>query len=302
MDFITRYLKTLCFYRPIIIHSEAYNKFVGRLQKGGINIICCYDLISTRLIPEPALFVAENKKNYQELTLEGRKVVFYDTKVQTEKETKEGENDLQEQLYIKPSRYQNFTPSYIVERILETEPLYFEQVYRRLAKLPWDIGVTEHCLIRETTEADVDEFYKIYAEPSISKYMEMLYPDREQELQYARDYRDMIYSLYGFGMWTITDKKTGEVIGRAGLSMREDFEEPELGFLIAKPYQQNGLALEVCCKILQIARTELEMKTVQALVQPENIASVKLCDRLGFHYADTVFVKGRHYNRYLIKL
>ncbi|MCM1534973.1 MAG: GNAT family N-acetyltransferase, partial [Clostridium sp.] len=129
---------------------------------------------------------------------------------------------------------------YAFENPEDLDREYLEQVYRRHAGLPWDILDTERCHLRETTEADVEDFYRIYAEPSVTAYMEDLYSDPEQEREYTRKYIENVYGFYGFGVWTVIKKDTGEVIGRAGLSYREGFDEPELGFVIGVPWQGKG--------------------------------------------------------------
>lgn len=177
---------------------------------------------------------------------------------------------------------------------------YLERVYRRFHKLSWDILDTKRCHIRETAEEDLESFYRIYSDPSITDYMENLYPDHEQELQYMRDYREQVYGFYGFGIWTVELRETGEVIGRAGLSLREGFEEPELGFVIGVPWQRMGIAREVCEAVLEYGRTELGFERVQALVKPENEVSLHLCDKLGFDRGSIVTVNGTAY-RHCVK-
>lgn len=186
---------------------------------------------------------------------------------------------------------------YAAEGFGDVEEEYFVKVYERLTGLPWHILDTERCLLRETTEEDVDAFYGIYSEPAITRYMEALYADREEEIRYIREYREKIYAFYGFGMWTVVLKETGEVIGRAGLSMREGFEEPELGFLIGVPWQGKGLAEEVCRGILGYGFSEWGFDTVQALAEEANTPSVSLCKKLGFTYAGKVFPDGREHVR-----
>ena len=61
---------------------------------------------------------------------------------------------------------------------------YADRVYRRLKNLPWKILQTKRCLVRETTPEDVEDFYRIYSDPSITRYMEGLHPEKEQEKQY----------------------------------------------------------------------------------------------------------------------
>ena len=112
--------------------------------------------------------------------------------------------------------------------------------------------------------------------------MEPLFPTRQQEEEYTRDYIKNIYHFYGYGMWLIVLKESGEVIGRAGLEYKEGLEGLELGFMLGKEYQHEGYAFEACRAILDYARVELEQSGVYAVVHEENRESIALCERLGF--------------------
>lgn len=58
--------------------------------------------------------------------------------------------------------------AYAVERLEETDYASLDMAYRRLAGLPWEILETDRLLVRETTVQDVDCFYQIYAQPSVT--------------------------------------------------------------------------------------------------------------------------------------
>ncbi len=172
--------------------------------------------------------------------------------------------------------------AWLIEDWEETTLESLELVYRRLAGLPWDILETKRCRVRETTVEDVDSFYRIYAEPSITEYMENLFADRDEEIAYTKDYIEKVYAFYGYGMWTILEKGSGVVIGRAGIIWREGYDVPELGFVIGVPWQKRGYASEVCKAILTYAKEELSMEQMQALVRTGNEKSLRLCEKLGF--------------------
>lgn len=191
---------------------------------------------------------------------------------------------------------------YALEKPEETEAEYLEQVYRRFYGIPWDILETERCVVRETIPEDVEAFYEIYSDSRMTRYMEDLYPDIEEEKQYVRDYIEKQYGFYGFGVWTILKKDTGEVIGRAGLFPREGFEELELGFLIGVPWQGQGLATEVCRAVLEYGRDFLGVERIQALVMPENKASAAVCGKLGFYKAENIILNCIEYVRFLCDL
>lgn len=177
---------------------------------------------------------------------------------------------------------------------------YLEGVYRRFRGIPWDILETEHCLIRETTVEDVEDFYRIYSDPSITEYMESLYENPEEERNYARDYIDKVYSFYGFGIWTVVEKavsgEEGEVIGRAGICYREGYEDPEMGFMIAVHKQGKGYATQVCRAILEYGHMELGFEKILAFVRPENLASVSVCKKLGMMRGEQVQMQNEVYD------
>lgn len=182
---------------------------------------------------------------------------------------------------------------YALEEPEETEPEYLERVYRRCHDLPWEILTTERCWLRETVEADVDSFWQMYQDAGITRYTQRLYPTPEAERKYVREYRRLVYAFYEFGVWTVLDRKSGAVVGRAGLSVREGYDLPELGFVIHRDWQGRGLAGEVCRGILRYARESLGFERIQVLVHEENTVSLHLCQKLGFQQQATPQAAGK---------
>ncbi len=191
---------------------------------------------------------------------------------------------------------------YILEAPEGTPAEYFERVFRRYAGLPWSILETEHCYVRESCEEDVEAFYTIYKEPEVTRYTEGLYEHAVSERAYIREYIEKVYAYFEFGIWTVVLKESGEIIGRAGLSVREGFDEPELGYVFGMPWHGKGLAKEVCEGILKYAKEELEMTKLQVLIQVGNEASVGLAHRLGFMKVEETEVEGKLHIRMLLEV
>ena len=166
----------------------------------------------------------------------------------------------------------------------ECELAFFEGVLKRFLGLPWDILETDRCLVRETSVEDVDAFYELYSDKEITEYMEPLFEDRDEEIEYTKSYIKNVYEFYGFGMWTVLDKTTGEVIGRAGVSYRDGYELPELGFMIGKKYQRQGLAYEVCSAILKYVRDNYAIDEVLIFIESQNTPSILLAKKLGANF------------------
>lgn len=158
---------------------------------------------------------------------------------------------------------------------------FYQQIFDRHHGQPWIIAETRRCVIRESLLSDLDAFYEIYSQPSVAEYMEPLSCDYQEEQDKLRAYIKNQYPFYGFGTWTILDGATGEVIGRAGLEARDDEDGLELGYLIREEYQGKGIATEICEKILEFAKRELEVTDIFVKVKADNEKSVKLAKKLG---------------------
>ena len=142
---------------------------------------------------------------------------------------------------------------------------------------------TEHCLIREITIADVDALYELYSQPGVTDFIEPLF-DREAEIEYRQQYIDNIYQTFGFGLWGVFLKSTGELIGQNGIEYREDFtwDTADLGYVIHPKYRGSGYCKETTIAVLDYARDHTWLDYVQARIRDENTASIHICRGFGF--------------------
>ena len=164
---------------------------------------------------------------------------------------------------------------YAVESLAELDIEYLERVRRRYNHIPWDIGETERCRIRELSLSDLPALYELYDKPGMTDYVEPLY-DYETELEYQKAYIENMYGFYEYGMWLVFSKETGKLIGRAGL------EHDELGYMIAPELWNQGYATEVCRFIIDYARENTDFEELYCRIDERNEASVRLAKKLGF--------------------
>ncbi len=169
---------------------------------------------------------------------------------------------------------------------LDAEFDYFDKIWRRIRDIPWEILRTEHLIIRETVESDVDSFAAIYADPGMTDYTDPLY-NVDDEKKYVRDYRRRVYAVQGFGIWTVLSKETGEVIGRAGLTVRAGFDDIETGFVIGRKWQNKGYATEAVQAVTDIGH-KMGFERVIALVMPGNAPSFRVLEKCGYSHGGRV--------------
>jgi RimJ/RimL family protein N-acetyltransferase len=87
----------------------------------------------------------------------------------------------------------------------------------------------------------------------------------------------------GFGYWSLVLKQTGDWIGFCGLLKRDSLPTPDLGYALLDEFTGNGYAREATQAVVEHASSELKLRSLCAIVAPENLRSVKLLTEIGFH-------------------
>lgn len=193
-------------------------------------------------------------------------------------------------------------PDMYVEGFDEVGWTFLRRVYERHHGIPWTICETERCVVKEFSMKYLDELFVLYAGEGMTDYIEPLY-DYEEEREYQQAYIRTVYPFYGYGMWIVCEKRTGRLIGRAGVEPREELDgEPELGYAIGVPYQRQGYAAEVCEAIISYVKRELAMNRLNCLIEEGNVVSEHLAERLGFAFREFLTIGDKTMKRYVLDL
>ena len=186
------------------------------------------------------------------------------------------------------------------EGLEEVDERLIVRVYERHHGIPWTILETERCIVREFSMDYLDALFELYAGEGMTDYIEPLYP-YEEERRYQEAYIEHMYRFYGYGMWIVCEKETGELIGRVGIEHREELGgELELGYAIGRPYQRKGYATEVCRAVMRYAREEIGVSHMHCLIGEGNTVSEHLAEKLGFSYAKDMEISGKCMKKYVI--
>lgn len=172
---------------------------------------------------------------------------------------------------------------YVAEKLSRVDEDFLNLVYMRAQGIPLTIAETQHTLIREMRVEDLPAMYELYEEQDVRQWVEPLY-SYEEEAEFTRAYIKNMYGLYGYGLWLVFDRQTGELIGRAGISNRviNGEECQELGYIIRGERQRQGLGYEVSSAILQYAKEKLMLPGMYLCAKRSNKASIALAEKLGF--------------------
>lgn len=140
---------------------------------------------------------------------------------------------------------------------------------------------TDRLALRALTAADASLLAELYSDPEVARYVGGAELDSVAAERQAQQFAS-VWNERGYGQSIVCDRFTGAVIGRVGLHPWEEWGEVELGWVLARSHQGRGLAQEAALAWLDWGRRERVAPAVTAVIQPDNVASVRLAERLGF--------------------
>jgi RimJ/RimL family protein N-acetyltransferase len=162
---------------------------------------------------------------------------------------------------------------------------------------------TERLTLREFDDGDVQAFYILGSDPAITQFTGdpgLTSLGHAREVLRSRPLAD--YRKYGFGRWACVYKQNGGVIGFAGLKFLEDLKEVDIGYRLLPAYWGVGLATEAGRAVLDYGFAELHLEEIIGLVDPTNVASVRVLEKLGLSFDRVMEYQGADVARYVIHL
>ena len=146
---------------------------------------------------------------------------------------------------------------------------------------------TEHLLLREMTENDFDALYRVLADSEIMRH----YPYTFDETRVRGWIRRNIerYRIFGFGLWAVCLKETGEMIGDCGLSMQliNGQIKPEIGYHIRADQQRKGYAGEAASAVRDWTFVNTPFNVIYSYMKHTNEPSARTAMAYGCRPVDT---------------
>jgi [ribosomal protein S5]-alanine N-acetyltransferase len=154
------------------------------------------------------------------------------------------------------------------------------------------ITETERLALREMTREDFTSLCEILMDGGVMYAYEGAFSEEEARAWLEKQLGN--YAQYGFGLWAVVLKETGEMIGQCGLTMQYwgAREVLEIGYLFKKKHWHHGYASEAAAVCRKYAFEKLGAEEVFSIIRDTNTASQNVAKRNGMALAGS-FVK--HY-------
>jgi RimJ/RimL family protein N-acetyltransferase len=144
---------------------------------------------------------------------------------------------------------------------------------------------TARLVLRPFVPEDLAELVSIHAEESFWWYPLRGAMNTEQTAGFLTRTIER-YETDGFGIEAVIDRPSGAMIGWAGLAIPHFLPEVlpavEVGWRLSGPYRGRGLATEAGRAAVDWGFTSGGLQRIVSIYEPENLASGRVMEHLGF--------------------
>jgi [ribosomal protein S5]-alanine N-acetyltransferase len=166
---------------------------------------------------------------------------------------------------------------------------------------------TERLILRDFTYSDTHDLYQIRSNPKVMEFMD------SQTHKSLTDSREMITLMLDSFIkeeginWAIENKYTGKMIGYIGFwRLIPEHVRAEVGYALKPHVWGKGFMKEAAWEALRFGFKQLNLHSVEANVNPANLASARMLKSLGFkkegHFIENYFFDGHFYDSFIFSL
>ena len=145
---------------------------------------------------------------------------------------------------------------------------------------------TPRLTLRELKSTDAAFVLELLNEPSFKKFI------GDKRVRNIADAEHYIangpvasYARHDFGLQLVHLHDAGATpIGICGLLQRDTLAHPDIGFAYLPVFWGRGYGFEAATAVVNDARERLHLQHLLGLTSPENVASIRLLEKLGLRF------------------
>ncbi|VVS91938.1 GNAT family N-acetyltransferase [Desulfoluna spongiiphila] len=143
--------------------------------------------------------------------------------------------------------------------------------------------ISDRLSLRPPRPTDRDFFVALYGDADVMRYIpphNAPLPEEEAalRLEVLMDH----WREFGYGMFVVSWKETGEPIGYCGLRYLKEVKSIELGSILGKESWGQGVGPEAGRLCIEFTRDHLKAERIVSLTDPDNARSGHVLTKFGF--------------------
>ena len=165
-----------------------------------------------------------------------------------------------------------------------------------------DTIITNRLILRPFSPDDLEAYLPIMTNPQVTRFLGSGKDKTPEDVRQVMELFMQYPQEHGFGVWAVLLRESEKLIGHCGFLALEDGSGVELLYAFDPTVWGKGIASEAAQICLDYARQHGLWEHLYALAYPENAASIRVLEKLGFYPDGDTFCFGQMLKRFLYKL
>ncbi|MCT1902364.1 GNAT family N-acetyltransferase [Oceanobacillus sojae] len=148
---------------------------------------------------------------------------------------------------------------------------------------------TKRLILRKMRISDAAALFNIWSDPAVAAFMNISAFTSESQTIEMINLLNKLAEKNQAIRYSVLDLNSKQIIGSCGFNAIDaENARAEIGYDIAKAYWGNGYAPESIQALIDEAFANLGINRIEAKVEPANINSMKVLQKLGFTFEGTL--------------
>lgn len=157
---------------------------------------------------------------------------------------------------------------------------------------------TDRLFLRHFHILDSETMVQVFCDPEVMRFSDGI-KNQEWVHNWLRACLERYYQTWGFGPYAVVEKDSENVIGYCGLFFFPELDgkpEIEIGYRLIQAAWGKGFATEAGRTVRDFAFHTLSIKRLVAIIDPSNVASIHVAEKVGMTYEKDIMLEGYTYS------
>lgn len=138
-----------------------------------------------------------------------------------------------------------------------------------------------------------DDIFRLLNEPEVADWLFLTGPPTREQVEARMKAYEQFWAERGYGLFAVLEKPADRFVARVGAIMTPETGRIEIAWTTAREAWGKGYASEAAKASIDFTFANANLDTLDCYLRPDNTASRRVAEKVGFRYQDTRFLYDR---------
>lgn len=146
-----------------------------------------------------------------------------------------------------------------------------------------------------------DDIFRLLNEPEVANWLFLTGPPTREQVEARTKIYEQFWAERGHGLFAVVEKTTDRFVARVGALETPDTGRTEIAWTTTREAWGRGYASEAAKAAIDFTFAHSKLDELDCYLRPDNVASRRVAEKVGFRYQDTRFLYERVLRYYRLR-